>query len=356
MIRIQSTAFAEAARLPWTTRRVTFILFYGILGYTIIRLLNDVITNNRFWLRPVETNLAEIIGCLTVSFVFEWMVNSFLLQLKRDEQTGFSGSVALKQFLSLALYLEIIVISCMFPLAEFTDDGLQWYDVIVLCFVPASMWLFYFSVQRSQFLLRRSYEQALLLEKINKDKLETELQFLKAQFHPHFMFNALNTIYFQVDDSNQDARRTIETLSDLLRYQLYDQDTLVPLDQEINHLRNYISLQQTRSSDRLKLSMQWPDSPGNVKIYPLLLLPLVENAFKYVGGDPIIELKTSLENHCLCCKVTNSIPELAHQHKKGGIGLANLRKRLQLLYPDKHELILKKTEGFYTATLIIDLR
>lgn len=355
MMLIQLSTFKKAANRPWSGRRIGFILFYALLSYAIIRLLNDVISNTRFWIRPIETNLAEITGCLLISFIFEWMVASFLFQMETENRSLPNPTTSLRQFLSLAVYLELVVILFIFPLAEFTDDGLQWYDVVILSFAPVSMWLFYFSVKQSQSLIRKSYEQTLLLEKINKDRLENELQYLRAQFHPHFLFNALNTIYFQIDESNTDARFTIEKLSELLRYQLYDQDNKVGLEQEFSHLKNFIALQKQRSSEELKLDFQFPAKTNGQQIYPLLLLPLVENAFKYVGGDPFITMYIILKNEQLDFHIQNAIPSIAHMHSSGGIGLSNLKKRLQLLYPEKHQLSIDKAAETFSAHLKIQL-
>ncbi|WP_290793771.1 sensor histidine kinase [Flavihumibacter sp. UBA7668] len=355
MMLIQLSAFKKAANRPWSGRRIGFILFYALLSYAIVRLLNDVISNTRFWIRPIETNLAEITGCLLISFIFEWVVASFLLQMEKENRGIPNPTASIRQFLSLTIYLELVVILFIFPLAEFTDDGLQWYDVVILSFAPVSMWLFYFSVKQSQWFIHKSYEQNMLLEKINKDRLENELQYLRAQFHPHFLFNALNTIYFQIDESNYDARFTIEKLSELLRYQLYDQDNKVALDQEFRHLSNFIELQKQRSSEELKLDFQFPENTNGQQIYPLLLLPLVENAFKYVGGNPFIKMKISLENELLNLNIQNAIPPIAHLHNKGGIGLTNLKKRLQLLYPEKHQLTIEKEDETFSAHLKIEL-
>ncbi|WP_290711733.1 sensor histidine kinase [Flavihumibacter sp. CACIAM 22H1] len=351
MIQIQPTSFRKASRLPWTGRRILFILSYGLLTYTIVRLLNDVISDTRFWKRPLSTNLIEITGCLLISFIFEWLVTGFSIQVEEENKEMQNPGSSLKQFLSLAVYLEIIVICFIFPLAAFTDDGLQAYDVVILGFAPVSMWLFYYSVRQGQSLIRYTYEQKLALEKITKDRLENELQYLRAQFHPHFLFNALNTIYFQVEESNTEARYTIEKLAELLRYQLYDQDNKVKLDQELRHLSNFIELQKQRSSERLKLDLHFPDTINNQFIYPLLLLPLVENAFKYVGGDPFIKIDINLVQNQLNCRISNAIPPIAHQHKAGGIGLENLRKRLALLYPGKHQLLIEKSIHIFTADL-----
>lgn len=348
--------FRQALKLPWTTRRVFFVVFFGLLVYVFVRLLNDVITGTKFWLRAIETNAAEIIGCALISFVFEWVVNSFLLAAEKE---GFSGSdKPWKPFVFLVVCLQLVVVLFIFPFAEFTDDGLQWYDAIILSFVTQSAWLIYFFMRLSQLQSRKMHEKQLLVEQISKDKLAAELDYLKAQFHPHFLFNALNTLYFQIQEDNVTARRTIENLAALLRYQLYDQEERVPLQEEFNHLDNYIALQRQRSSEALRLDVSWPpvaDGVNGVTIYPLLLLPLVENAFKFTGGDQWIRIRSELHQQQLHVRVENSIPSIAHDREKGGIGLVNLRKRLDLLYPGHYSLDLEKRDCSYSANLQIDL-
>ena len=128
-------------------------------------------------------------------------------------------------------------------------------------------------------------EQRIQLEKIKNDQLQTELKFLKSQYHPHFLFNALNTVYFQIDESNKAPRRTLEMISELLRYQLYGGNQKVSILQEIDYLKTCIALRKLRMSERLRLRVEFPPELNELNIYPLLFLPLVENAFKYVGGD-----------------------------------------------------------------------
>lgn len=348
--------FKQALKLPWTARRVFFVVSFGLLVYVFVRLLNDVITGTKFWLRAIETNAAEVIGCALISFVFEWVVNSFLLAAEKEDYSG-SGK-PWKPFLFLVAILQLVVVLFIFPLAEFTDDGLQWYDVIILSFVPQSAWLIYFFMRLSQLQSRKMHEKQLLVEQVSKDKLAAELEYLKAQFHPHFLFNALNTVYFQIQEDNVAARQTIEQLAALLRYQLYDQEDRVPLQEEFNHLDNYISLQRQRSSEALRLDVSWPKvaaAANGATIYPLLLLPLVENAFKFTGGDQWIRIRSELQQHQLRVQVENSIPSIAHHREKGGIGLVNLRKRLDLLYPGRYSLNLEKSDHSYSANLQIDL-
>ena len=111
------------------------------------------------------------------------------------------------------------------------------------------------------------------------------------------MFNALNTVYFQIDESNKAPRRTLEMISELLRYQLYGGNQKVSILQEIDYLKTYIALRKLRMSERLRLRVEFPPELNELNIYPLLFLPLVENAFKYVGGDYQLDIIMKWENN-----------------------------------------------------------
>jgi LytS/YehU family sensor histidine kinase len=198
-------------------------------------------------------------------------------------------------------------------------------------------------------------DNKLQLEKITNDHLQTELKFLKAQYHPHFLFNALNTVYFQMDDDVAGAKRSIEKFSGLLRYQLYDQQQQVTVKQEISYLQNFIKLQQVRTSEKLQLSVYFDPALNGQPIYPLLLLPLVENAFKYVGGDYKICLAARLAEGALNFTVCNSMPAYIPAKLNSGIGLENLRRRLELLYGGKSSVETIKENDTFKATLYIKL-
>ena len=142
--------------------------------------------------------------------------------------------------------------------------------------------------------------QRLQLEKIKNDQLQTELKFLKAQYHPHFLFNVLNTVYFQIDENNEAPRHTLEQLSDLLRYQLYNDGEKVQVRVEVEYLKQYISLCKLRATKRLQLQVHFDEMEAQVEIYPLLFVPLVENAFKYVGGNYFIAMDMCLKEGKLC--------------------------------------------------------
>ena len=182
------------------------------------------------------------------------------------------------------------------------------------------------------------------------------MKFLRFQYHPHFLFNALNTVYFQIDETNEAPRRTIEMLSDLLRYQLYGGSQKVPVQKEIDYLRTYMNMQKLRMSERLRLDVSFSPSLCEQPVYPLLFLPLVENAFKYVGGDYRIDYRMTDEAGKILFEITNSLPPLPPSPSgKKGIGLENLKRRLELLYPEKHSLVVKKEPELYSVKLMIEI-
>jgi two-component system, LytTR family, sensor kinase len=227
-------------------------------------------------------------------------------------------------------------------------------DVLISLFM-----LLHYAILRGNSFIKAYIEQKVLVEKVRNDQLQTELKFLKAQYHPHFLFNALNTIYFQMDDDVLAAKQSVEKFSELLRYQLYDQQQTVPVSQEIHYLDNFIQLQQTRSSEKLRLTVHFDPNLNGQQVYPLLFLPLVENAFKYVGGDYQISIDASLQNSTIRLAVENGIPKdipMKKAKNEGGIGLENLQRRLELLYPDKHTLTAQKKENTFVAVLTLEYR
>ena len=337
------------------TTRLLFPLLYGLLIYLSIRLANDVISNTRFWERPWQSTAAELFWGGLINYLLAYTV-WYLLQRNIEKSTGQpTTGETVRELVDIILILEVLTLATFLPLAALTDNGLQWQDVVYIGMIPLMYWLVYYLWKRANALLRKSYEQQLQIEKINSDRLQTELQFLKAQYHPHFLFNALNTVYFQIDESNVPARNTVEKLAGLLRYQLYDQQQDVPLKQELEYLKTYIDFQKERSSENLRLEFKTDGNTGNWRIYPLLLIPVVENAFKYLGGQYTISILSNIQSGIFRFEVINSIPKRESPVSAGGIGLENLKRRLDLLYPGRHSLELQKTAEHFQAILTISL-
>jgi two-component system sensor histidine kinase AlgZ len=192
-----------------------------------------------------------------------------------------------------------------------------------------------------------------------KEKVTAELQLLKAQVHPHFLFNTLNNIYSFSLDSSPKTPEMILKLSSLLSYMLYEcKGDEVLLEKEIEVMKAYKDLEKERYGNRLDIS--W-NVEGDIKdkfIAPLLLLPFLENAFKHGTSEllekPWLSVDIIVKGYSLRCKIANSKDEFMCV-RENGIGIQNVRKRLQFLYPDNHELKLADESNFFVASLLIEL-
>ena len=329
---------------------------FGLLIYITIRVINDTVSHSRFWRRDWSINVIEVIFCTVTGYIMLYAFDKLFQHFDKRLQHAFNIKTILQELVWVVIITEIMNNAIVTPMAALTDDGLSWGDFATINIIPLLFCLVYYTVVRSNKLLQAYVNNRLLLEKMTNDHLQTELKFLKAQYHPHFLFNALNTIYFQMDDNVGDAKKSIEKFSELLRYQLYDQQQTVPVSRELHYLQNFIELQKVRSSDKLQLQVHFDPSLNDEQVYPLLFLPLVENAFKYVGGDYRITIEARKENDHIHFAVENSVPEETAWIKENsslprtGIGLENLKRRLELLYPTKHTFTaVKKDNSFFAA-------
>mgnify|MGYP003575009732 CR=1 FL=1 len=196
---------------------------------------------------------------------------------------------------------------------------------------------------------------------LQKENIAAQLNLLKAQVHPHFLFNTLNNIYAHTQTSSPAAAKLVLGLSDLLRYMLYEcRLEKVSLQQELKMLKEYLLLEQARYDDRLDIILDMPELEEDYAIAPLLLLPLVENCFKHgtstVIKQPWIHLSITIGAGQLHMKLANGKqPGEAAAPIKKGIGIANVQQRLNLLYPDKHTLQVYDEEAMFVVSLKLQL-
>lgn len=189
-----------------------------------------------------------------------------------------------------------------------------------------------------------------------KEKAETELNFLKAQINPHFLFNSLNAVYFLIDKNNIQAREALHTFSGMLRHQLYEtKDEKIPVEKEARYLQDYIGLQKLRNENCI-VRFSVDPAVKSLFIEPFLLLPFVENAFKHLshfGEDRRNEVHIDLakQNGTLEFVVRNTTEAAESSAAVGGIGLANVKRRLELLYPQKHALKAEEKDGWFAVHL-----
>ncbi len=193
-----------------------------------------------------------------------------------------------------------------------------------------------------------------------KEKVTAELQLLKAQIHPHFLFNTLNNIYSFSLEYSPKTPGLILKLSSLLSYMLYDcKSEEVLLEKEVEIMKNYIDLEKERYGNKIDISWNVEGGIKDKYIAPLLILPFLENAFKHGTSEqlekPWLSVDISVKQDTLRCKIANSKNEYLPASPRG-IGIQNVKKRLAFLYPDRHELKMNDEGNFFVVSLIIDLK
>lgn len=196
---------------------------------------------------------------------------------------------------------------------------------------------------------------------LERHRTEAELQNLKSQLNPHFLFNTLNNIYSLIQIDSERAQQVVHDLSRLLRYVLYDSNkTFVPLNDEVEFIRNYIELMRIRLSRNVRLNVSLPDSHSHLQVAPLLFISLVENAFKHgVSNDKpsFISIDINEKQGELICDIENSLfPKSGIDDRSGsGIGLKNLSKRLDMIYYGRYVFTYGKKGDVYKVKLSIRL-
>ena len=197
---------------------------------------------------------------------------------------------------------------------------------------------------------------------LEKERVKNELDYLKAQINPHALFNSLNTIYGHIDKSNQVARNILLQFSELLRYQLYDCGAeKVSLEKEIAYIGNYVAFQRLRKGENLMVTFHTEVEETGLTIAPLLLVVLIENAFKFVSNfsenENKIIIKIHTKDHVLHSSFINTkdLQQNGIIKNSNGIGIANLTRRLEILYASKYGLTTRNDNDLYETNLTIDL-
>ena len=205
------------------------------------------------------------------------------------------------------------------------------------------------------------YVKNIRNQQLLKENVEAQLQFLRAQVHPHFLFNTLKNIYSQTQLESPKGSKMIMGLSDMLRYILYEgQKEVVPLKQELMMIKEYINLEGIRYGNKLDVRVRLPDKTDDIYIVPLLLLPFVENCFKHGTSNmlrhPWINLTVELDDTFLVMKLMNGKAQSNDNvERRNGIGINNVRQRLDLLYREKYELVIREEQEVFTVNLKVQL-
>lgn len=261
--------------------------------------------------------------------------------------------------LGIVLITPIYISMRMITFRNFPDIASQYYNnaasIIFLEVFVAIASLFYAIVMDW---LKKRVEVAELYT----TNIESELNFLKTQINPHFLFNTLNSIYALALKKSDEAPDLILKLSEIMRYMLYDcNEDLVPLDQEIKYLQNYLELEKFRKGNNNEIILQVDGNPEGKSIAPLLLITFVENAFKHGVNHTekgYVHIHFRILDDRLEFDIENSVSPQLHLtnlgKKSGGIGLENVKRRLELLYPGKNKLEIQKGIDLFRVSLVIE--
>jgi LytS/YehU family sensor histidine kinase len=321
------------------------VVFYGILKQDLLQRSGVVI----FVLDLFTHSLLLAMVCY---------INIYLLFAKFFRKDRFIV-YALSALLLLFLYAMIqnALDTWIFQLSASSQISRSFYHNTYYNF---SVGLFYVAFSLSLILSKRWYSQQLLLQQVQTEKLKAELQYLKAQLDPHFLFNSINTIYFQIDPSNTEARESLEKFSAMLRYQLYEcNEEDIPIEQELHYLRSYVDLQRLRKNKKHAIVFNTDTQVENFRIAPLLLLPFVENAFKHLSNYPDrlnrVELDLRRNNGSFIFNICNTVSPSGDKTHASGIGLNNARRRLELLYENRYRLNIKSNSNQYSVELELQL-
>jgi len=198
-----------------------------------------------------------------------------------------------------------------------------------------------------------------LKKEIEVQKSATELSFLKNQLNPHFLFNSLNSIYSLTTKKSNDAPEAVITLSELMRYMLYETDNeFVPLKNELEYIQNYLKLQRLRIVNNENVTINIHGAVSNQKIRPLVLISFIENAFKYgtdFRGNTEIKIEINVNENNFEFTCINLIGKSKVNKNSSGIGLQNTKERLELLYPNKHTLLVEEKDNRFIVKLTLKL-
>jgi sensor histidine kinase YesM len=197
-------------------------------------------------------------------------------------------------------------------------------------------------------------------KEIEKEKLTAELNFLKAQVNPHFLFNTLNNLYYLAYSKSEHTTEVIEKLSLMMRYMIYDSNyPKVQLSKEIDYMKNYISLEKLRLSDKVDIQFSLDGELDSIMITPLVLITFLENAFKHgvtsTSKESFVKVYLKCTSQQLNFKVVNSKPPISKVEEKSGIGLQNVKRRLELSYPGAYRLDMNDAPQEYSVQLDLTL-
>ena len=336
--------------LFWSVAYLFFVVFYGR-------------ANRDYSVTVIFASMLFPLSIATTYFVNYYLIPRFLFTKKYLKSTLFAFyTLVVSVWLELLISLAIFIFIGNYQMVKIDPAS---FDAVLL-FVGL---YFIIIVATAIMLVRRSFKIQKKNKELDRRKFEVELKLkeaelklLKAQIHPHFLFNTLNNLYGLTLEKSDDAPNLVLRLSDILDYILYRcNEKRVPLSDELNNLKNYIEIEKIRYSKKLKMELGFPENTGNLFIAPLILLPFVENAFKHgvskSAGTAEVKIETTIDKNELQFNIENSKnPEnKTGENYTKGIGLKNVKKRLDLMYPEKYTLLIDDKPETFSVNLTLQI-
>ncbi|QNM85659.1 histidine kinase [Polaribacter pectinis] len=342
----------------FSVRKVGLHFLFWFLIWFFFYVFFSVGTSNKEFLFWFSTILSVISIVASYVFVYD-LIPNYLLEKKHKQFALYSFYASV--FVTTAVLMTMAFGFVFFFNLEFQQMPMltKSASVILVCVLlivalASSLKILkhnYKSLEEKKHLETRFLQTQLQLK-------EQELKFLKMQIHPHFLFNSLNTIYGFAIKKADETPDMILKLSNLLDYILYQVDKpTVVLDEEINHLEDYISLEKMRFHDTLEVNFKKENTNKLLQIPPMLLIPFLENSFKHgaiVQEVLKVDINLKTDDNSLFFKVENTSKETAKSIS--GIGLENIKKRLEMLFPNKYQLEILEEKSIFRVTLRIDLK
>ncbi len=333
--------------LVWITYTFTYAYIYSLV-YEHVTLRNAV----------MQYSLTAWIDVAAAYFTVYFLIPVYLLRKRYREFVVYFVLSAV----ALMLLQRVMLVFVSYPLFYASEAKKMSFFRFNYLYI-----FFNIYVMPAIFASVKLFEYWFVDQKINRElqqeKLESELKFLKSQIHPHFLFNTLNNLYALTLDKSDQAPEVVVKLSDLLSYMLYECNVpRVPLEKEIRLLNDYLDLEKIRYREGIRVNLDVQGRVNGKLIAPLLLIPFVENGFKHGLSmqieKPWIDILLDVEDYSLTFKVENNRPVQPQSDPEGyteGIGLKNVRRRLDLIYGENYSLEITQSETVFSVTMQLTL-
>ena len=328
------------------------VLFW--IAYWLFWSVRDLVYHDNYFHLLRSNGITTVWYALGVYINLYWLIPKFLFQKKYISYGSLLTMVMLVMvgFVAISLYIYF---------SSFREEPKNIFFVSVEGFIfLLTEIVMLIAITTVLYLLKERNQKDRRLKELENKNLKSELSLLKSQMNPHFLFNALNSVYVLIKENQEKARETLARISDMLSHQLYDgSKEKVALEKEVQHVKNYVEMEKIRQGERVKVNWNFKGESNHKKIVPMLLIPFVENAFKHSlksGLDHYeIDIEILLKEDLLHFHCRNQYRKNGQHPDHGGLGLENVKRRLELLYPGRHQLKISHDNDSFDVGLEIDL-